>query len=180
MIIDEQLRNLIVWDYLFVEVEIVTSRDATLLSLSSGVWGAIAAPDDDLSDISEDFIRIGNDPYDFDCVDGFIFLSSSGWTNKQQNLLTESLLARQRPVLIANADLVAPRNNGFSLEPGYFGHLLLDNGVQDVNFFGKPFAKVYDLLEESLDLVDQDKILCVVIHFIQILLVLQHVVGKLY
>lgn len=138
--------------------EIVTSRDATLLSLSSGVWGAIAAPDDDLSDISEDFIRIGNDPYDFDCVDGFIFLSSSGWTNKQQNLLTESLLARPRPVLIANADLVAPRDNGFSLEPGHFGHLLLDNGVQDVNFFGKPFTKVYDLLEESLDLVDQDKI----------------------
>jgi ribonucleotide monophosphatase NagD (HAD superfamily) len=35
---------------------------------------------------------------------------------------------------------------------------LLDNGVQDVSFFGKPFTKVYDLLEESLDLVDQDKI----------------------
>ena len=138
--------------------EIVTSRDATLLSLSSGVWGAIAAPEDDLSDISEDFIRIGNDPYDFNCVDGFIFLSSFGWTNKQQNLLTKSLLARQRPVLIANADLVAPRDNGFSLEPGHYGHLLLDNGVQDVSFFGKPFTKVYDLLEESLELVDQDKI----------------------
>ena len=139
--------------------EIVTSRDATLLCLRSGTWGAIAAPDDQLSDISKDFIRIGHDPSDFDCVDGFVFLSSFGWTNNQQKLLTQSLLRRQRPVLIANADLVAPRDNGFSLEPGNFGHLLLDQGVKDVSFFGKPFPKVYDLLEQTLGEVDQDKII---------------------
>ena len=139
--------------------EIVTSRDATLLCLTSGTWGAIAAPDDQLSDIPNDFIRIGHDPIDFDCVDGFVFLSSFGWTNNQQKLLTQSLLRRQRPVLIANADLVAPRDNGFSLEPGNFGHLLLDQGVKDVSFFGKPFPKVYDLLEQTLGDVDQDKII---------------------
>ena len=139
--------------------EIVTSRDATLLYLKSGTWGAIAAPDDQLSDISKDFIRIGHDQSDFDCVDGFVFLSSFGWTNNQQKLLTQSLLRRQRPVLIANADLVAPRDNGFSLEPGNFGHLLLDQGVKDVSFFGKPFPKVYDLLEQTLGEVDQDKII---------------------
>lgn len=139
--------------------EIVTSRDATLLCLTSGTWGAIAAPDDQLSDISKDFIRIGHDSSDFDCVDGFVFLSSFGWTNNQQKLLTQSLLRRQRPVLIANADLVAPRDNGFSLEPGNFGHLLLDQGVKDVSFFGKPFPKVYDLLEQTLGEVDQDKII---------------------
>ncbi|MDG2402358.1 MAG: HAD hydrolase-like protein [Amylibacter sp.] len=139
--------------------EIVTSRDATLLCLTSGTWGAIAAPDDHLSDISKDFIRIGHDSSDFDCVDGFVFLSSFGWTNNQQKLLTQSLLRRQRPVLIANADLVAPRDNGFSLEPGNFGHLLLDQGVKDVSFFGKPFPKVYDLLEQTLSQVDQDKII---------------------
>ena len=139
--------------------EIVTSRDATLLNLRSGTWGAIAAPDDQLSDIPNDFIRIGHDQSDFDCVDGFVFLSSFGWTNNQQKLLTQSLLRRQRPVLIANADLVAPRDNGFSLEPGNFGHLLLDQGVKDVSFFGKPFPKVYDLLEQTLGDVDQDKII---------------------
>lgn len=139
--------------------EIVTSRDAALLCLGSGTWGAIAAPDDQLSDIPNDFIRIGHDPSDFDCVDGFVFLSSFGWTNNQQKLLTQSLLRRQRPVLIANADLVAPRDNGFSLEPGNFGHLLLDQGVKDVSFFGKPFPKVYDLLEQTLGEVDQDKII---------------------
>ena len=45
--------------------EIVTSRDATLLCLGPGTWGAIAAPDDQLSDIPNDFIRIGHDPSDF-------------------------------------------------------------------------------------------------------------------
>jgi len=139
--------------------EIVTSRDATLHSLTSGVWGAIAAPDDELNDIPRDFIRIGNDPRDFESVDGFIFLSSSGWTDSKQKTLTKSLLKSQRPVLIANADLVAPRDNGFSLEPGNFGHLLLDQGVEDVNFFGKPFPEVYDLLEKTLDKVDNDKII---------------------
>ena len=79
-----------------------------------------------------------------------MFLSSSGWTRACKTLLTASLLARPGPVLIANADLAAPRDDGFSLEPGYFGHLLVDAGVSDVRFFGKLFAEVFDLAAQSL------------------------------
>ena len=53
-------------------------------------------------------------------------------------------------MLIANADLAAPRDDGFSPEPGYFGHLLVGAVVPDVRFFGKPFAEVYDLVAQSL------------------------------
>jgi glycerol 3-phosphatase-2 len=39
--------------------------------------------------------------------------------------------------------LVAPREYGLSLEPGFFAHDLLDSGA-DVRFFGKPYANAFD------------------------------------
>ena len=38
----------------------------------------------------------------------------------------------------------------FTLEPGHYGHLLVDKGIPDVRFFGKPFPEVYAMIEESL------------------------------
>ncbi|MFX0546207.1 HAD-IIA family hydrolase [Roseovarius sp. S1116L3] len=130
--------------------EIITSRDAALGALTPGVWGAIAAPEDSLKDIGQDVLRLGDDPAPYDRADGFLFLSSSDWTDARQALLQASLAAHDRPVLIANADLVAPRDDGFSLEPGHYGHLLLDGGAGQVRFFGKPFPEVYDLVEATL------------------------------
>jgi HAD superfamily hydrolase (TIGR01450 family) len=131
--------------------EIITSRDATLAFQPDGHWGVIAAPEDELADIRTSHICLGDAAADYDDVDGFLFLSSSGWTDERQTLLASSLLRHERPVLIANADLVAPRDTGFSLEPGHFGHLLADQGITTVRFFGKPFPEVYDLIERSLD-----------------------------
>lgn len=139
--------------------EIITSRDATLATPMDGVWGIIAAPEDGLADIDDAHLRLGDAPDTYDQVDGFLFLSSSGWTDERQHLLTTSLLQNERPVLIANADLVAPRGTDFSLEPGHFGHLLVDQGVTTVRFFGKPFPEVYDLVERSLKGVQADRII---------------------
>ena len=57
---------------------------------------------------------------------------------------------RPRPLYIGNADLVATRDDGFSIEPGHYGHLIADKFPDHVRFFGKPFPKVYDLIEASL------------------------------
>lgn len=138
--------------------EIITSRAAALAGLTPGRWGAIAAAEDGMKDIDVDLVRLGDDPDAYGAVDGFVFLSSSGWTEARQNILEASLLARDRPVLIANADLVAPRDDGFSLEPGHFGHLLVDRGMRQVRFFGKPFGEVYDLVEHSLPDTPRDRI----------------------
>ena len=141
--------------------EIITSRDAALDALTPGIWGVIAAPEDNLADIENETIRLEDDAAHYDMVDGFLFLSSSGWSKAKQKTLEAELLKRGRPVLIANADLVAPRENGFSLEPGYFGHLIVDAGIQDVRFFGKPFPEVYELAEKSLpDLAPQNIAMC--------------------
>ena len=143
--------------------EIITSRDATLECLSrgfsQGLWGAIATAEDQLTDIGHDVLRLGDDPAQYDRVDGFLFLSAKDWNDARQGLLAASLARHDRPVMIANADLVAPRDDGFSLEPGHFGHLLADNGARQVRFFGKPFGEVYDLVERSLYGVPPERII---------------------
>lgn len=138
--------------------EIVTSRDAALADLKTGLWGCIAAPQDDLSDIPVATRRLVDDPASYDMVDGFLFLSTEVWSVGRQENLEASLRKAPRPLIIANADLVAPREHGFSLEPGYFGHLLADQGFDDIRFFGKPFSQVYDMIEASLPGIAPDRI----------------------
>ncbi|MDK3073700.1 HAD hydrolase-like protein [Sedimentitalea sp. JM2-8] len=138
--------------------EIVTSRDAAIRCLGPGLWGCIAAPDDDLSDIPADTIRLDDGPAEYDRVDNFLFLSTESWRPERQAMLRNSLMSHPRPVVIANADLAAPRDFGFSLEPGHFGHLLADDGLADIRFLGKPFPEVYEMVESSLAGVPPERI----------------------
>jgi HAD superfamily hydrolase (TIGR01450 family) len=138
--------------------EIITSRDATLNALTPGHWGVIAASADTLGDLDVQVTRLGDEAGDYDRVNGFLFLSAAEWSAEQQALLAASLARHDRPVLIANADLAAPRDDGFSHEPGYFGHDLIDGGAGAVRFFGKPFAEVYDLTEASLPGIASNRI----------------------
>lgn len=130
--------------------EIITSRDAALASLDDRRWGCIAAQADDLSDIPGKPLRLGDDQALYDRAEGFLFLSSDGWTPARQTCLQQTLSDNPRPVVIANADLAAPRETGFSQEPGFFGHLLLDEIGGEIRFFGKPYADVYTRVETSL------------------------------
>ena len=142
----------------FKTQEIITSRDAAIQSLKPGFWGVVTAADDKLRDLSFDYIRLENDTTAYDKVDGFLFLSTSEWNAQKQLLLQHSVLKNERPVIIANADLVAPRENGFTLEPGFYGHELVDLGASKVQFFGKPYSEVYRLLTKSLSEVPGNKI----------------------
>jgi ribonucleotide monophosphatase NagD (HAD superfamily) len=142
----------------FHEEEVITSRDASLANLPPGLWGCIAATADSLEDIPAQTLRLEGDQGDFDHVDGFLFLSTENWTTEKHLILESSLRDNPRPVIIANADLVAPREGGFTLEPGHFGHLLADLGIPNIRFFGKPFAEVYDLIEASLPGIKRQRI----------------------
>ncbi len=142
----------------FTAEEIITSRDAALENVTPRLWGVITTEDDNLSDLKTEYIRLTNTQLDFDKVDGFLFLSTNGWTPKKQLLLRDSISKNERPVIIANADLVAPRENGFTLEPGFYGHDLMDLGASKVEFFGKPYSAVYKLLTKSLSEIPGDKI----------------------
>lgn len=138
--------------------EIVTSRDATLRELPEGLLGVIAADGDALGDIARPVQRLGDDRARYDSVDAFLFLSSAAWTDARQDILMASMARHPRPVFVANADLAAPREHGFTVEPGHFGHLIEDAFPGQVRFFGKPFPEAFTLVEQSLPGVPKDRI----------------------
>lgn len=138
--------------------EIITSREAALLNVTDCHLGVIAANEDPLEDLPGTITRLGDKASDYDDVDQFLFLSTADWTDYRQKILEASIKKNPRDLLIGNADLAAPRDNGFSVEPGHFGHLIADQFPDIVRFFGKPFPEVYDLIEKTLPDVPRHRI----------------------
>ena len=130
--------------------EIITSREAALQNLSEGHWGVITADSDQLNDLPGNVTRLKDSANDYDEVDQFLFLSTADWIPSRQEMLVSAMQRRPRKLLIGNADLAAPRDDGFSIEPGHYGHQIADQFPGYVHFFGKPFPEVYDLIEASL------------------------------
>ncbi len=138
--------------------EIITSREAALQHLGAGHWGVITADSDPLTDLPDHVTRLKDSPDDYNAVDQFLFLSTADWTMTRQDLLVKAMQHRPRNMLIGNADLAAPRDEGFSVEPGHFGHQIADLFPNHVQFFGKPFPEVYDLIEATLPSLTPNRI----------------------
>ena len=71
--------------------EIITSRDAALNALTSVTWGVITAREDNFTDIQHETIPLNDNASVYDIVDGFLFLSSSGWSMEKQKIFETSL-----------------------------------------------------------------------------------------
>ncbi|GHE94080.1 haloacid dehalogenase [Aliiroseovarius zhejiangensis] len=133
----------------FTPTEVVTSRETLLAHLAGQpplTWGMmlnITNGTDDLTGI--DAHELGDDPMAYDAVDGFLLIGADGWTDTRQAMLTASLRARPRPVVVGNPDIVAPREGGLSREPGFFAHHLADATGITPRFLGKPFPEIFDL-----------------------------------
>ena len=128
----------------FSDHEVVSSRDvaaARIGALMPGAhWAAISQAGDSFADLPG---RVGDavaDPALFDVADGVLFLSAARWTAALQARLTEALARRPIPIVVANPDLVAPREDGLSQEPGLFAHALIDALGVTAHWYGKPFA----------------------------------------
>ncbi|MCL3881184.1 TIGR01459 family HAD-type hydrolase [Marivita sp. GX14005] len=145
--------------------DIVSSRLAMLTELARRAprrWGVMAGHMPEFSDLPDlDLTLLAEAQDAYDDAEGFLLIGSAGWTEDRQARLEASLQARARPVLVANPDIVAPRETGFSLEPGHFAHRLADRCKISPEFFGKPFANVYDLAFEKLPGVARSRILMV-------------------
>jgi ribonucleotide monophosphatase NagD (HAD superfamily) len=72
-----------------------------------------------------------------------LFLSSARWTEHLQAALEQALRRKPRPVVIANPDIVAPREDGLTLEPGHYGHRLAAIPGVTLHWFGKPFGDAF-------------------------------------
>jgi glycerol 3-phosphatase-2 len=131
----------------FTADEVVASRDVALMHLETiapgATWAALSATGDSFADSPARLVDAIETPSALDDADAILFLSTARWTDALQTRLLHALERRPRPLVIANPDLVAPREDGLTQEPGLFGHALLDRLDLPVHWFGKPFAAAF-------------------------------------
>lgn len=133
--------------------DVVTSRGALTLELSqtpSRLWGVMAPAGADTSDLPQPLIHLGEQPTRMDEAEGFLLFTSLHHDPDARERLRGSLQRHPRPVWVANADLAAPRESGFSVEPGALAQWLVQNTPVQPRLFGKPFAPVFDLALRQL------------------------------
>jgi HAD superfamily hydrolase (TIGR01459 family) len=149
----------------FALEDVVSSRDALAVELrdrqDGGFWGVMGASGSKLETVPAATRLLLLDREVYDAAQGFLFLSTTEWSFEQQEMLHASLAANPRPILVGNPDIVAPREDGLSLEPGHFAHELARDLGFEPQFFGKPFTNVYDLAFSRLGEVDSSRVLMV-------------------
>ena len=136
------------WGFDFTEAEVIASRDLAGAALAGrgGVWAGIAPEGAGFGDLPGDVRPL--DERLLTEADGFLFLGSQGWDDDRQAALVAALQARPRPVICANPDMVAPREGGFTWEPGHYAHAL----PVPVEFHGKPYPGAFQAALRALDL----------------------------
>lgn len=144
--------------YDFSPEDVITSRKATLHALRNAPplkWGLMATQSLGRGDIEPfDMTYLAENAAAYDEAEAFVLLGSAVWTETRQALLEASLKNAPRPVYVGNPDIVAPREDGFSIEPGHFAHRLADKTGIEPQFFGKPFGNIFDLAFAQIDNID--------------------------
>ncbi|WP_417211593.1 TIGR01459 family HAD-type hydrolase [Antarctobacter sp.] len=151
--------------YQFDLSDIVTSRTALAAAMNGHNnmrWGVMAPAHSVFDDLGTlDMAVLGDEACVFDEVDGFLLMGSALWTSERQTLLENALKTQPRPVLVANPDIVAPRESGFSQEPGFFAHQLADRVGVKPTFYGKPFPDVFEQALSRLGPVDKSRVVMI-------------------
>jgi HAD superfamily hydrolase (TIGR01450 family) len=144
--------------YRFAPEDVITSRKATLHGLALEAprkWGLMATESLGRADLGHlDVTYLAEDQRAYDAAEAFLLLGSAVWTQARQTALAASLKRNPRPVYVGNPDIVAPRENGFSTEPGHYAHRLADECGIAPKFFGKPFGNIFDLVFAKLGTFD--------------------------
>ncbi len=151
--------------YDFSPDDVITSRKTVLHALRSAParrWGLMATQSLGRGDIEDlDVTYLGEDRAAYDAAEAFLLLGSAAWSEERQALLEASIMEAPRPVYVGNPDIVAPRETGFSTEPGSYAHRLADRTGITPQFFGKPFQNIFDLAFERLDAPDPARVVMV-------------------
>ncbi len=137
----------------FTRDEIISSRDAlarAMINRQDLRWGFAAIEASEICELAQHGSLLRDDPAEYDVVDGFVLLGTGDWNRARQDLLLASLRTRPRPVLVGNPDLVSPREDGLAPEPGLYAHEIADLTGCVPEFYGKPFANVFDLVRERI------------------------------
>ena len=137
--------------------EIISSRDVTerflSINLKPSKIGVLGNKDEKLNIKNSSTIDLSKDIELFDEMDSFIFLGTSYWDSDFQDLLKVSLTSNPRPFFVSNPDIVAPHEDYFSIEPGYFSLKLINEGINLPLWFGKPFSTIFEMALEKVQYI---------------------------
>ena len=142
------------WGFEFAPSHVIASRDLLLAQLvqepSDLLWGVAAPEHARLEQFPVRTVRLLEDPQAYARVDSFVLLSTNEWPQARQQHLVAALQARPRQVYVGNPDIAAPREYGFSIEPGFHAHNLATQCELAPTFFGKPFPNAFDEVKRRL------------------------------
>jgi len=140
--------------YNFASEDVITSRKALLKGLAnlpSKKYGLMATKSLGRADLENiDVTYLSENMTEYDNSEAFLLLGSAVWTEVRQEMLLDSLRRNSRPIYVGNPDIIAPREEGFSVEPGSFAHRIADSTGISPEFFGKPFKNIFDLAFKRL------------------------------
>lgn len=140
--------------YDFAPEDVITSRKTLVHQLHhepARHWGMIAGAHFGPEEFPPlDYRMLGDDIADYHAAEGFLLVGASAWTPERQAMLITSLKDSPRPLLVANPDLIAPQQAGYSTEPGTYAHQIMDETGIEPMFYGKPFGGIYTLALERL------------------------------
>ena len=143
----------------FTAPEVISSRNVAAAALRKmGASGFAILCDE--GDLLAEFDGIGErwTGVDDPSIQGFLFLSGPACLQNLSKGLCAALESNPRPVYVANPDLVAPRENGLSIEPGWVAHDMIDLYEVPTQFFGKPFANAFETALVGLDHIPRHRI----------------------
>lgn len=133
--------------------QIISSRDATIIGLrrydAVQRWGFILPEHADATGLPPE--GLWPDHPDFLAAEGYIFLNAAAWDMSRHEAWVASLNAHPRPIVLANPDLVAPYEDRFRVQPGYYCMKRLPTSLHPwVEPFGKPFHNAFDLVKDAV------------------------------
>lgn len=141
------------WGMEFDASEVISSRDALAVALKRHPdmrWGFAALEGSELHTLTVNAVQLKDDADDYASCDGFVLLGVGEWSEHRQALLSDALRQNARPLFVGNPDLVAPQVGVFSMEPGWFTHMLVDEHGIEAELFGKPFDNAFELVRHTL------------------------------
>ena len=134
--------------------EIVSSREVLGAHLQiedeAGPWWVVAPQSSCIAELGVSVRHAEQNSAPSPDSKGVILLSAVTMTDALMQTLRDVLSDRPMRLLVGNPDLVAPRETGFSLEPGAYAHQLADEVGAKPEFFGKPFANAFQAVLSRL------------------------------
>jgi len=136
--------------------QIVSSRDALLDWLDHGAGPGLTIGVVDSFAIAPDSGRhvfIALDPANpraWQQVDAIAFFGAVDWDLRWQAALEDAVQTGVQ-LFVANPDVAAPHADGFSFEPGYWTAAARGIAGDQIRWFGKPHAPVFDLAIRKLE-----------------------------